>query len=99
MPIEGKGAKTMTHVNLYFPEKVAGLSGSRYGKEVYQKQIKDYISETDGVLAIIPKQIKRITKSFYDGLFADLVEKYGNKRAHEMLVLCAPVGSLENTYE
>lgn len=85
----------MTHVNLYFSEKVAGLSGSRYGKEVYQKQIKDCISETDGVLAIFPRQIKQISRSFYEGLFTELVEKYGEKRAHEMLVLCAPVGSLE----
>lgn len=89
----------MTHVNLYFPEKAAGLSGNRYGKKVYQNQIKAYISETDGVLAILPKQIKRVTKSFYEGLFAELVEKHGNKRAHEMLVLCAPAGSLENTYK
>lgn len=68
-----KEQKTMTHVNLYFPEKAAGLSGNRYGKKVYQNQIKGYISETDGVLAILPKQIKRVTKSFYEGLFAELL--------------------------
>lgn len=41
----------------------------------------------EGVLAVLPENITDVASSFYEGLFADLSERYGQERAHELLIV------------
>ena len=76
----------MITVKLAFNSQLTGLAGNRFGRETYKKQIADKMTD-QGVVAILPENISDIASSFYEGLFAELSEKYGTDRAHELLVL------------
>lgn len=41
----------------------------------------------ESMQAILTDTIENVARSFYNGLFAELSEKYGTDRAHELLVL------------
>lgn len=71
-------------VYLEFDKMITSLAGNRLGMEVYKKQIADKMTDK-GVLAILPEYIEDIASSFYEGIFAELKEKYGTERAHELL--------------
>lgn len=76
----------MITVKLAFNSQLTGLAGNRFVRETYKKQIADKMTD-QGVIAILPENINDIASSFYEGLFAELSEKYGTDRAHELLVL------------
>lgn len=76
----------MITVKLVFNSKLTGLAGNRFGRETYKKQIADKMTD-QGVVAILPENISDIASSFYEGLFAELSEKYGTDHVHELLVL------------
>ena len=71
-------------VYLEFDKMITSLAGNRLGREVYKKQIADKMTDK-GVLAILPEYIEDIASSFYEGEFAELKEKYGTEKAHELL--------------
>ena len=76
----------MITVKLAFNSQLTGLAGNRFGRETYKKQIADKMTD-QGVVAILPENITDIASSFYEGLFAELSEKYGTDCAHALLVL------------
>lgn len=95
----------MITVKLAFNSQLTGLAGNRFGRETYKKQIADKITD-QGVVAILPENISDIASSFYEGLFAELSEKYGTDHAHELLVLSTSsdyinqkISDIRETYE
>ena len=50
------------------------------------RQIVDKMTD-EGVIAVLPENITDVASSFYEGLFADLSERYGQERAHELLIV------------
>ena len=76
----------MLDVHLIFDKLITSLAGNRFGRETYRKQISSSMTE-EGVDAILPDNIEDIASSFYEGLFAELNEKYGTERAHELLIV------------
>lgn len=41
----------------------------------------------NGILAVLPENITDVASSFYEGLFADLSERYWQKHAHKLVVI------------
>lgn len=76
----------MIKIELTLNSQLTGLAGNRFGREIYRKQIADKMTD-EGVLAVLPENITNVASSFYEGLFADLSEKYGQERAHELLII------------
>lgn len=76
----------MINVELSFDKLITSLAGNRFGRETYRNQIADKMT-SQGVLAVLPENIDDIASSFYEGMFAELNEKYGTDRAHELLVI------------
>ena len=92
-------------VELTLNDQLTSLASNRFGREVYRKQIADKMTD-QGVVAILPENISDIANSFYEGLFADLSEKYGTDHAHELLVLSTSsdyinqkISDIRETYE
>ena len=76
----------MIKIELTLNSQLTGLACNRFGREIYRKQIADKMTD-EGVLAVLPENITNVASSFYEGLFADLSEKYGQERAHELLII------------
>lgn len=76
----------MIKIELTLNSQLTGLAGNRFGREIHRKQIADKMTD-EGVLAVLPENITNVASSFYEGLFADLSEKYGQERAHELLII------------
>lgn len=74
----------MIYIDLKFDKTMTSLAGNRFGREIYNSQIEDKITE-DGVSAKIPDNIEDIASSFYEGIFAKLTKQYGVDKAHELL--------------
>lgn len=74
----------MKEINLVFDKLITCLAGNRFGRETYKNQIEKFLEE-GGVRVLLPPNIEDIASSFYEGLFADLREKYGSEKAHELL--------------
>ena len=68
-------ADGMIKIELTLDSQLTGLAGNRFGREVYRKQIADKMTDDD-VLAVLPENITDVASSFYEGLFADLSERY-----------------------
>lgn len=77
----------MTDVNLVFDKRLTSLAGNRFGRETYKRQIAKKMTD-EGVSAILPGFIEDIASSFYEGMFAELNERFGTERAHELLCIC-----------
>lgn len=95
----------MITVKLAFNSQLTCLACNRFGRETYKKQIADKMTD-QGVVAILPENISDIASSFYEGLFAELSEKYGTDHAHELLVLSTSsdyinqkISDIRETYE
>ena len=41
----------------------------------------------NGILAVLPENITDVASSFYEGLFADLSERYWQEHAHKLVVI------------
>lgn len=75
----------MVNVNLVFDKSITSLAGNRFGRETYRKQIAGKMTD-EGVSAILPEFIEDVASSFYEGIFAELSERYGTERTHELLI-------------
>ena len=53
------------------------LAGNKYGKVIYQTQVRDIINLDEEVIIIIPEQIDRAASSFVQGFFDDIIKKIG----------------------
>lgn len=76
----------MIKIELTLNSQLTGLAGNRFGREVYRKQIADKMTD-NGILAVLPENITDVASSFYEGLFADLSERYRQEHAHKLVVI------------
>ena len=74
----------MRQINLTFDKLITSLAGNRYGRETYKNQVSQFVSD-EGVIALLPDTIEDIASSFLAGFYAELSEKYGFDRAHELV--------------
>ena len=64
-------------IELVFPKDFTKLAGNKYGKKIYQTQVKGVISFTGQIVFVIPSQIDRAASSFVQGFFDDIIKAIG----------------------
>lgn len=67
----------MKKINVKIPPTVKSLTYNPYGKEVYEKQVKEYIDLTDMNEIVFPDQVEKASSSFVQGFFADVIDTIG----------------------
>lgn len=71
---------TTQQINLSFSKTITGIAGFPFGQETFETQVKNNINldQKDNYFIIVfPKNIERISSSFSQGFFSELLEKYG----------------------
>lgn len=71
---------TTKNIELTFDNTISGVAGFPLGKKTFEKQVKEHIqfdNIEDSFQIIFPTNIERISSSFIQGFFAELIEKYG----------------------
>lgn len=70
----------MKQFNLKVDKTFSGLAGFEYGKEIYEKQVKNELSKKDfedGICIIFPENIQLVASSFVQGFFSELLSRFG----------------------
>lgn len=67
----------MQEINLEFDKSITRLYGNPYGREVYEKQVKDKININENNVLVFPPQIIKVSSSFVQGFFTELVNEIG----------------------
>lgn len=83
----------MKKIELAFDKMINNLAGNRFGREIYQSQVKAKIVLDVKNIISLPLQIEDIASSFIQGFYSELSEKYGKEQALEMMELQS-----DNTY-
>lgn len=64
-------------IKLNIRRDITKLAGNKYGKVIYQTQVRDNINLDEEVVFIIPEQIDRAASSFVQGFFDDIIKRIG----------------------
>lgn len=71
---------TTKNIKLQFDNTISGVAGFPLGKKTFENQVKEHIqfdNVEDSFEITFPANIERISSSFIQGFFAELIEKYG----------------------
>ena len=71
------GNGVVNKIEIKVDKTLNNLAGNRFGRSIYQEQIKANIDEND----------TNIASSFIQGMYSELSEKYGRERALDIMVL------------
>lgn len=86
----------MNEIILNFNKSITTLVGSRFGHNVYKKQIKSRIKENEKNIVVFPVSIKDISTSFIEGMYKELRTKYQALDALKIMELHACNSETEN---
>ena len=64
-------------INLVFQKDFTKLAGNKYGKGIYQSQVKNIIKFDEEIIFVIPDQIDRAASSFVQGFFDEIIKAIG----------------------
>ena len=65
-------------IELSFSDKtLSNLTGNKYGRTTFNKQVKEYISYDEPIVIVFPDYIDNIGSSFIQGFFDEMVGKIG----------------------
>ncbi len=74
-------------IKLEFEKTLTNLAGNRFGRKIYQDQIKDKLKSDETNIILIPDVIEDVAVSFVQGIYSEICETYGKEKALEMMEL------------
>lgn len=74
-------------IEIKVEKSLSNLAGNRFGRQVFSEQIKDKLDENKTNIIVIPSRIDDIASSFVQGIYSEISENYGKKKAHLLMVL------------
>lgn len=80
----------MRRIELVFQKAITRLTGNPYGRETFEKQVKNIIDYDDKIEIIFPKQIIMISSSFVQGFFDEMVSEIGLAEVEKNVSIIAP---------
>lgn len=72
---------------LTFKKSLADLAGNRFGRKIYEDQVKPSFDPDAENIVIIPDSISYVGTSFIQGIYAELSETYGRRGALQKMTL------------
>lgn len=67
----------MKEIVLNFDKSITNLSGNKYGRNVFESQVKGRFDNGQEISIEFPPEIENIASSFIQGFFEELVESVG----------------------
>lgn len=64
-------------IKLEFAKDLSKLAGNRFGRTIYETQVKDRINFNDKIVFVFPEAIDRVASSFVQGFFDDIMMQLG----------------------
>ena len=85
-------------INLNFPQQTHYVTGSKYGKTVFDEQIQNQIknSKLDSYDIHFPDTVKGVSISFVQGFIENLIHNYGKSEVLKHVNLKSNNKELEN---
>lgn len=78
--------KKQQEIILTFNKTLEYISGNKFGREVFEKQLKDKIENNYyEYIVVFPKEIKGVSISFTQGMISEIVNKMGREEAFKHL--------------
>lgn len=74
-------------IEIKVDKSLNNLAGNRFGRQIYNEQIKGKIKEDMTNLIILPREIEDIASSFVQGIYSEICEKYGKEKARALMIL------------
>ncbi len=70
---------------LEFDKSMTCIAGFEYGREIFEKEIRDKISYTDKITIVFPDRVVRVASSFVQGLFKEIIDNIGYEGVDSMV--------------
>lgn len=67
----------MKKITLTFQKDLTKLAGNSFGRKTYEQQVKEVISFDEQIKIEIPIRINRISSSFVQGFFDEIIQTIG----------------------
>lgn len=64
-------------IKLEFPKDLSKLAGNRYGKKIFDEQVKGIIDYSKNITFVLPNGIDRVASSFIQGFFDSIMLELG----------------------
>ena len=72
---------------LEFDKSMTCIAGFEYGREIFEKEIRDRISYSDIITIVFPERVVRVASSFVQGLFKEIIDNIGYEGIDSMVVI------------
>lgn len=82
-------------IALSFEEGLRKLVGVDFGRDTYQSQVKAVIDLSGTVTFVLPPEIDRVSSSFVQGFFEEIVREVGIDGVREQVALKASIDGLK----
>lgn len=74
-------------IKIQVDKSLSNLAGNRFGRQVYNEQIRNKLKEDMTNTILIPNVIDDVASSFVQGIYSEISEKYGKEKARLLMVL------------
>lgn len=88
----------MKRISIEIPATIKSLTYNPYGKEVYEKQVKDYVDLSDMNEIVFPEQVEKASSSFVQGFFADAIDAIGTDAISAHFTIVSPNEKLKTCF-
>jgi hypothetical protein len=74
-------------IELIFNKATTRLAGNPYGKDVYDKQVKNKIDFSRVNVISFPENIEKVASSFVQGFFSEIIKEVGYIGFQNIIIL------------
>ena len=84
-------------IKLNFKTSISGIAGYKYGEQIYNEQVKQWINWDENITIIFPSNILLVAISFVQGFFNDMVQHWGLDGTMNHVIIKAATSEVEST--
>lgn len=88
--------KQIKTIQLNFANDFTAIAGFSFGRRIYEEQVRDKIFSEDKIEIVFPSYIEKISSSFIEGFFSEIVEVIGYRNISKRVVIRAATSKLTN---
>lgn len=83
-------------ITLTFQKDLTKLVGNSFGRKTYENQIKGNIDFEEKVILEIPSRINRISSSFVQGFFDEIIQTIGIEGVKEKFTFISSINEIKD---
>ena len=82
-------------IELVFAKDLSKLAGNAFGRNTYEKQVKEVIDLSKSTVLVFPSQIDRVASSFVQGFFDAIVNEIGIGGIEEQIFFESSISNIK----